>query len=85
MEVSSPGLERELIKDTHFLAVLGEKVKLRLIRPKDSRRDIRGILEAYENGMITIRLGDGSGLCINKKEAGYVKLDDFYNFGGIEK
>ncbi len=83
MEVSSPGLERDLVKDAHFETVIGQKVKLRLIRPKDNKRDFNGILESYENGLLTLRLEDGSGLCIDKKEASRIKLDDFDDFGGI--
>lgn len=85
MEVSSPGLERELIKDEHFAAVTGKKIKLRLIRPREERRDFSGDLESYEDGLLTIRLEDGSELCINKKDAGYIKLDDFNDFGGNEE
>jgi len=85
LEVSSPGLERDLVKDAHFEAVMGQKVKLRLIRAKEDKRDFSGILESYENGTLTLRLEDGSGLCIDKKEASYIKLDDFDDFGGIEE
>lgn len=85
LEVSSPGLERDLVKDAHFEAVIGQKVKLRLIRPRESKRELKGILETYENGLLTLRLEDGSGLCIDKKEASRIKLDDFDDFGGIEK
>lgn len=83
LEVSSPGLERELVKDAHFETVIGEKVKLRLIRPREDKREFKGTLEAYENGNLTLRLEDGSGLCIDKKEASHIKLDDFDDFGGI--
>ncbi len=85
LEVSSPGLERDLMKDTHFEAVIGKKIKFRFIRPRENRRDFKGILEAYENGLLTIMLEDGSKLCINKKEASYIKLDDFDDFGGIDE
>ena len=85
LEVSSPGLERSLTQDSHFQAKLGEKVKIRLIRPREDKRDFNGILEAYENGLLTIRLEDGSGLCIDKKETSYIKLDDFDDFGGTEE
>lgn len=85
LEVCSPGVERELTRDSHFESQIGEKIKLRLIRPIEDKRDYNGILESYEDGMVTIRLEDGSGFSINKKEASYIKLDDFDNCGGIEE
>lgn len=85
LEVSSPGLERELTRDAHFEAVIGEPVKLRLIRPRENKRDFSGVLESYDNGGLTIRLEDGTALTLNKKETSYIKLDDFDNFGGIEE
>jgi ribosome maturation factor RimP len=85
LEVSSPGLERDLVKDAHFQAVTGEKIKLRLIRPRDNKRDFSGILERYEDGLLTLRLPDQTELSVNKKETSSIKLDDFDNFGGIEE
>lgn len=77
LEVSSPGVERELITDAHFEKFIGAKVMLRLIRPVDKVRDFGGILKKYENGVITVELQDGNILEVNKKDTSYVKLDDF--------
>ncbi len=77
LEVSSPGVERDLKRDSHFEKCKGMKVKIKLIRPVDGRREFSGILEGYENGTVQIKLADGSGMMINKKEASYIKLDDF--------
>lgn len=81
LEVSSPGVERELTRDEHFAACLGEPVKVRTIRPVDGVRDFAGVLEGYDNGQITLRLADGAGLSFGKKEVSWVKLDDFEGFG----
>lgn len=77
LEVSSPGVERELITDSHFEKYIGAAVMMRLIRPIDKVRDFSGILKNYENGLITVELADGEELTVNKKETSYVKLDDF--------
>lgn len=77
LEVSSPGVERELVRNEHFQKYIGEKVKLKTIRPVDGKREFSGTLESYDNGMITVRFEDESGLSVNKKEAAWVKLDDF--------
>ena len=77
LEVSSPGVERDLIRDEHFTAFIGEKIKVKMIRPVEGKREFSGILESYEDGNITIRLEDESGFSFTKKEASFVKLDDF--------
>lgn len=77
LEVSSPGVERDLVRDEHFNAFIGEKIKVKMIRPVEGKREFSGILESYEDGNITIRLEDGSGFTFTKKEASFVKLDDF--------
>ena len=77
LEVSSPGVERDLVRDEHFTAFIGEKIKVKMIRPIEGKREFSGILESYEDGNITIRLEDESGFSFTKKEASFVKLDDF--------
>ncbi len=79
LEVSSPGIERELTRPEHFEKSIGKKIMVKTIRPVDGQREFKGILESYdESGSITIRCGDGSGLSFTKKEASWIKLDDFY-------
>ncbi len=51
-EVSSPGIERKLLKPEHFSASVGEKVKIKL---KDKEKFI-GILESFENTHIGVRV-----------------------------
>ncbi|MBQ4244786.1 MAG: ribosome maturation factor RimP [Clostridia bacterium] len=77
LEVSSPGLERELVRDAHFEKYKGEKIKVKFIRPQNGKREYGGILEDYDGRNITLRLENGEGLCFEKKEASYIKLDDF--------
>ncbi len=81
LEVSSPGIERDLKRDTHFEKCEGQKIMVKLIRPVDGEREFKGILGKYENGIFELCLEDGRTLMINKKETSYVKLDDF---GGVE-
>ena len=77
MEVSSPGVERELVKDEHFEKYIGSPVMMRTIRAIDGVRDFNGRLAKYENKEITVELQDGATITVNRKETSYVKLDDF--------
>lgn len=81
LEVCSPGLERDLKRDSHFEKCIGEKIMVKLIRPVDGQREFKGTLESYDNGNFELLLEEGTKLMINKKETSYVKLDDF---GGEE-
>ncbi len=77
LEVSSPGLERDLTRDEHFEVMKGEKIKLRLIRPDENKqREFSGILKSYEDGNITMDIA-GEERTFIKKETSWVKLDDF--------
>lgn len=77
LEVSSPGVERELTADKHFEKYIGADVMVRLIRPVNNVRDYAGKLVFYNGGEITLSLADGEELKVNKKDTSYVKLDDF--------
>lgn len=77
LEVSSPGIERELKKDRHFEKYVGSPVMMRTIRPIDGVRDFNGTLLSYQDGTVTVRLKDEREITVNKKETSYVKLDDF--------
>lgn len=80
LEVSSPGAERPLRRDEHFLKFIGSPVMVKLIRPRDGVREFKGTLDGYDNGDITFTPDGGEPFVFNKKEASYVKLDDFDDF-----
>ena len=79
LEVSSPGIERELIRDRHFDQFIGADIMVRMIRPIDGiGKDFKGVLTAYDNGEVTVTDHSGENqVTINKKDAAYIKLDDF--------
>lgn len=77
LEISSPGVERELTRDEHFKKHVGSAVMVRAIRPVDGVRDFNGIMTAYEDKKITVKLEDETEITLDKKDTSYVKLDDF--------
>ena len=68
LEVSSPGIERELTADKHFEKYIGADVMVRLIRPVNNVRDYAGKLFSYNGCEITLSLADGEELKVNKKD-----------------
>ena len=77
LEISSPGVERELKRDSHFEKYIGADVMVRTIRPIDGVRDFNGVLSGYADKTANVRLQDGRELSFSLKDVNYVKLDDF--------
>lgn len=62
LEVSSPGLERDIRYDWHYEVLIGEKVELRLFAPIPEYPGTKvfvGILKSYTDGVITVESADG--------------------------
>lgn len=77
LEVSSPGIERELVRDEHFEKSIGKKVMLKTIRPVDGEREFKGILEAFDGAAVTVKVNDELSKVFTVKETAWIKLDDF--------
>ena len=56
LEVSSPGLERLLRKEKHFLKNIGKEITLKLYRPVNKKREFTGILKSFENNKIALEV-----------------------------
>lgn len=55
LEVSSPGLERVLRKEKHFLSQIGNKVNVNLFKPIEKKKEFQGILKKYDGLSIIIQ------------------------------
>lgn len=59
LEVSSAGLEADLVRESHFDACIGCEVRARGIRPfEDGNREIVGILEDWDKEGIILKVND---------------------------
>ena len=58
LEVSSPGMDRKLVKPAHFERFSGSRVKIKLRRAVNGRRKVRGILIGLKDDEIQIREGE---------------------------
>lgn len=54
LEVSSPGLDRLLLKPNHFQQKVGEKVKIKLSVSQNNRKTFIGLLEAANEESATV-------------------------------
>ncbi len=60
LQVSSPGIERELRTDEHIARSVGEQVEARLFSPLDGRKSVTGRLSSFDADSITIDEEGGS-------------------------
>lgn len=74
LEVSSPGVERELTQERHYTECMGKVVNVRLIRPVEGVRDFTGELVGYSDGVITIALDEETEMELKRSEAAFVRL-----------
>ncbi len=78
LEVGSAGLERELIRATHFDACEGSKVRVHTIRPlENGERDIVGLLLRCDKEHIRIQTESEPEMTIALPQVAYVRLADF--------
>lgn len=54
LEVSSPGLERILRKKEHFLKQIGNEIMLKLFKPINKEKELKGILKEYNDSEIIL-------------------------------
>ena len=54
LEVSSPGLERVLRKKEHFLKQIGNEIMIKLFKPIDKEKELKGILKEYNDNELIL-------------------------------
>ena len=59
LEVSSPGMDRELVKPEHYQRYLDCEVEIRLYKGKDGTKNIQGVLQTMEGDSINVQDHDG--------------------------
>ena len=57
LEVSSPGLDRELIHESDFVRFAGREVEVKTYQQIDGSKNFEGTLVSKENGIVTIDTG----------------------------
>ena len=80
LEVSSPGIERDLKNPMHYNACIGWDVEAKLYTAVDGRKTVKGVLAAYdeEKGIFTI---DENGVEVTLEKGLVSKLKTVYDFG----
>jgi len=84
LEVSSPGLDRKLVKAADFARFTGSRVKLTTRQPVNNNRHFEGRLEKLQDGRLTLDLSVASHKSRKKMgEAAGQKIE--IEFANVEK
>ena len=59
LEVSSPGIDRPLVRPSDFEVWSGYEAKIEVTQPIDGRKRFRGMLEGFEDGEVRIEIDLG--------------------------
>ena len=84
LEVSSPGIERQLTRDWHFETLMGQQLLVRLIRPVEGVRDFIGTLTDYRDGTLNLLRDEKTEMNVERGETAFIRLYNDFS-GGVSK
>jgi ribosome maturation factor RimP len=76
LEVSSPGLDRKLVRPQDFERFVGSQLKLTTREPVNGNRHFQGRLESFQDGRLTLDVASGKKSAPQKME---------FDLAGVEK
>ena len=74
LEVSSPGMDRPLLKRSHYERYIGREVEIRLYKGKDGTKNIQGVFKDITGDDITVEDHDGREWKLQLSEIAKAKL-----------
>lgn len=74
LEVSSPGVERKLLKLADFDRFAGKRAKLVLREPFDGQKSVEGVLGGVTDGAISLALANGAAVRIPYRQVDRANL-----------
>ncbi|MBQ4116854.1 MAG: ribosome maturation factor RimP [Clostridia bacterium] len=80
LEVSSPGIERDLKNPMHYNACIGWDVEVKLFTAFEGRKSIKGILAGYDEENNTFAINENENTVILEKSL-VSKIKTVYDFG----
>ena len=80
LEVSSPGIDRPLKKESDYRRFIGQRADVTLFAPLDGRRHFRGLIESVEPGQVTLRDSEQAVFALSLANVAKAKLDPDIHF-----
>lgn len=73
LEVSSPGMDRELTKQEHFDRYVGSEIEIKLYKAIDNKKQLVGTLVSLNDGIVKI-IVDGKDMELSRDQIAKVNL-----------
>jgi len=80
LEVSSPGIDRPIKKERHYLANINKKITIHLFAPLNGRKDYSGILKSYTSESLSLELETGEIIHMDNNKIAKANVLDELNF-----
>lgn len=80
LEVSSPGIDRPLKKENHYLAVVNQEIRINLFAPIDGNKSLEGILLNFSPDCLSLELKNGKILEIDRAKISKANKVDEINY-----
>ena len=74
LEVSSPGLDRELVTEEHYKRYIGSQVEMKLYKALDGKKQIDGCLKEVNDDNYIIEEENGNKVTVEKSQVARTKL-----------
>jgi len=74
LEISSPGLGRQLKKEKDFARSIGEDVEVKLYQPLNKQKEFEGVLVSYDEENIVLGISENETMTIPRAGIAMIKL-----------
>lgn len=80
LEVSSPGIDRPIKKERHYLANINKKITIHLFAPLNGKKDYSGILRSYTSESLSLELETGELIHVENNKIAKANVLDELDF-----
>ena len=74
LEVSSPGMDRQLITDDHYKRYIGSLVEVKLYKPYQGTKALEATLKAVSEGQLVLADKDGNEIVLPREQVAQTRL-----------
>jgi len=74
LEVSSPGMDRQLYTEDHYRRYIGTLVEVKLYKPYEGTKNLEAVLKEVSEGQLTLEDKDGSIIVLPREQVAQTRL-----------
>jgi len=74
LEVSSPGMDRQLYTDDHYNRYIGTLVEVKLYKPYQGTKNLEAVLKEVSEGQLTLEDKDGNEIVLPREQVAQTRL-----------